>query len=87
MYYKDKKLNWCNRMNFKTKMTFIYSDEKYAKIAYNSLYPDNEGFVLSEIKDNKLICIIENENINTVLNTIEDLIQCEKVIETTSEII
>ncbi len=74
-------------MNFKTKMIFTYSDEKYAKIAYNSLYPDNEGFVRSEVNDNKLICIIENKNINSVLNSIEDLIHCEKVIETTSEII
>ncbi|MBQ6218874.1 MAG: hypothetical protein IJJ47_03990 [Methanosphaera sp.] len=74
-------------MNIKTKITFEYTDPKYAKIAYESLYPDNEGFVESFVDNNKLICIIENKNINTVLNTIDDLIQCEKIIETTSEII
>ena len=40
-------------------------------------YKKNLGFSL----------IIENENISTVLNTIDDLIQCEKMIEMTSEII
>ena len=73
-------------MKIKTKMTFKYLNNKYAKIAYQSLYPDNEGFVESYVENEKLICIIENENISTVLNTIEDLIQCEKMIEMTSEI-
>lgn len=74
-------------MNIKTRITFNYENENYARIAYNSLYPDNGEFVDSKVEDNKLICIIENENITTVLNTIEDLIQCEKMIEITSEII
>lgn len=74
-------------MKIKTKITFNYLNNKYAEIAYQSLYPDNEGFVESYVKNNQLICIIENENISTVLNTIEDLIQCEKMIEMTSEII
>ncbi|MDD6285241.1 MAG: KEOPS complex subunit Pcc1 [Methanosphaera sp.] len=74
-------------MKVKTKMTFTYTDNKYAEIAYKSLYPDNEGFVESEVIDNKLVCYFENENITTVLNTIEDLIQCEKMIEMTSEIV
>lgn len=74
-------------MNIKTKITFTYCDSKYAKIAHNSLYPDNEGFVESKVVDNRLICYIENEQITTVLNTIDDLIQCEKVIEVTSEIV
>lgn len=74
-------------MNIKTRITFNYENERYAKIAYNSLYPDNGEFVDSMVEGNKLICIIENENITTVLNSIEDLIQCEKMIELTSEII
>ena len=74
-------------MNIKTEITFTYSDKKYAQIAYNSLYPDNEGFIESKVVDNKLICRIDNDNINTVLNTIEDLIHCEKMIESTSTII
>lgn len=74
-------------MKIKTKITFNYLNNKYAEIAYQSLYPDNEGFVESYVENNQLICIIENENISTVLNTIEDLIQCEKMIEMTSEII
>jgi len=74
-------------MNIKTKITFNYVNNKYAQIAYQSLYPDNEGFVESYVDDTKLVCIIENENISTVLNTIEDLIQCEKMIEMTSEIL
>lgn len=74
-------------MNIKTKITFKYISNKYAQIAYKSLYPDNEGFVESYVEDEKLICVIENENISTVLNTIEDLIQCEKMIEMTSDIL
>lgn len=74
-------------MKVKTKITFTYSDNKNAQIAYNSLYPDNEGFIESKVENNKLICYIENEKISTVLNTIEDLIQCEKVIEVTSKIV
>ncbi len=72
-------------MNIKTKMTFTYIDEKYARIAYNSLYPDNEGYIESYVENNKLICFIENDKITTVLATIEDLIHCEKMIEKTSE--
>ncbi len=74
-------------MKIKTKITFTYLDKKYAEIAFKSLYPDNEGFIESYIENEKLICIIENENISTILNTIEDLIQCEKMIEMTSEIV
>ena len=71
----------------RTKITFNYINNKYAEIAYKSLYPDNDGFVKSYVENEKLICIVENENISTVLNTIDDLIQCEKMIEMTSEII
>ncbi|RAP53128.1 MAG: hypothetical protein BZ138_01730 [Methanosphaera sp. rholeuAM270] len=74
-------------MNIKTKLTFNYVNNKYADIAHKSLYPDNDGFVESYVDDKKLVCIIENENISTVLNSIEDLIQCEKMIEMTSEIV
>lgn len=74
-------------MNIKTRITFNYENDKYAEIAYNSLFPDNGEFVESYVEDNKLICIIEDENIATVLNSIEDLIQCEKMIEVTSEIV
>lgn len=74
-------------MNVKTKMIFNYENERDAQIAFNSLYPDNGEFVSSQVVDNKLICIIEDENITTVLNSIEDLIQCEKMIEVTSEIV
>lgn len=74
-------------MNIKTKITFNYVSNKYAEIAYNSLLPDNDNFLESYVEGNKLVCVIENKNINTVLNTIEDLIQCEKVIETTSQVI
>ncbi len=74
-------------MNIKTKMVFTYKNEKYANIAYNALYPDNDNYIESYVKENQLICFIENDKIGTVLNTIEDLIQCEKMIEQTSEII
>lgn len=74
-------------MKVKTRLVFNYVSNKYAQIAYQSLYPDNEGFVESYVDEEKLICIIENENISTVLNTIEDLIQCEKMIEMTSSIV
>lgn len=74
-------------MNFKIKIIFTYTDEKYARIAYESLYPDNEGFVESYVENENLVCMIENNNISTVLNSIEDLIQCEKMVEMTSKIV
>ena len=74
-------------MNIKTKMVFTYKNKKYDEIDYNALYPDNADYLDSYVEDNKLICFIENDKIGTVLNTIEDLIQCEKMIEQTSEII
>lgn len=74
-------------MKIKTKITFTYKTEEYATLAYNSLYPDNDGFIDAYVNKNNLICLIENENIATVLNTIEDLIHCEKVVEMTSEIV
>ncbi|MDO5825967.1 MAG: hypothetical protein BZ137_04195 [Methanosphaera sp. rholeuAM130] len=74
-------------MHVKTKITFTYQTEQLAKIAYHSLLPDNENHIESYVNDNQLTCIIENENIGSVLNSIEDLIQCEKVIEVTSEIV
>ncbi len=74
-------------MNIKTKMVFTYKNKKYAEIAYNALYPDNADYLDSYVEDNKLICFIENDKIGTVLNTIEDLIQCEKMIEKTSEFV
>ena len=40
-------------MKVKTKITFTYSDNKNAQIAYNSLYPDNEGFIESKVENNK----------------------------------
>ena len=42
-------------MNIKTKITFNYVNNKYAQIAYESLYPDNEGFVESYVENEKLI--------------------------------
>ena len=74
-------------MNIKTKITFTYKTPEYAQVAYNSLYPDNDGFIEARVCDNMLICYIENENIETILNSIEDLIHCEKVVEMTSEIV
>lgn len=73
-------------MNVKTKIVFTYRSKQLAEIAYNSLYPDNENHIESFVQDNQLTCIIENKNIGSVLNTIEDLIQCEKVIEVTSKL-
>ncbi|RAP49637.1 MAG: hypothetical protein BZ136_03065 [Methanosphaera sp. rholeuAM74] len=73
-------------MKIKAKMIFEYESKKDAKIAYNCLYPDNIDFVETNLEDNLLICNIESDKLSTFLNTFEDLIQCEKVVEITSKI-
>ena len=73
-------------MKIKSKLIFKYRSNEDAKIAYNSLYPDNMDFIESYVDENLLICNIESDKLSTFLNTFEDLIQCEKVVEITSKI-
>ncbi|MDO5851099.1 MAG: KEOPS complex subunit Pcc1 [Methanobacteriaceae archaeon] len=73
-------------MNIETELIFVYENNNYATIAYNSLNPDNEDYVYSYINNNKLICNIKSSKLSTTLATIEDLIHCEGIIEKTFKI-
>lgn len=58
-----------------------YKNSKDAKIAYTSLLVDNKGFINCEINENKLEFTYQAETLGTYLNTIDDLIASEILIE------
>ena len=68
-------------MNIKGEIIFTYNNEKNAKIAFESLEIDNEGYLESKLSQNKIEYILSNENIGSFLNTSDDLIASEIVVE------
>jgi hypothetical protein len=74
-------------MKIKAKIKFKYISDEYASIAFNSLEPDNLGFIKSKYKDEYLTCGISGDSISRVLATADDLIFCEMMVERISELI
>ncbi|MCK9150575.1 KEOPS complex subunit Pcc1 [Methanobacterium alcaliphilum] len=68
-------------MHIKTRITLEYHDKNQAKIASESLNPDNMGFVKTKLEDNKLICKIQGESLRTILATADDLLFSEITVE------
>ena len=64
-------------MQIESKITFTYMTEKEAKIALDSLEPDNMDFIDSCVEDNDLIYKLESRSLKTVLATIDDVLFCE----------
>ena len=73
-------------MNVKATITFHYHDSNQAKITYESLQPDNIGFLESFCRDNSLISKLEGESLNTLLSTADDLIFAEMLVEKVLEL-
>jgi len=73
-------------MKIKAIIKFKYENEDIAKIIYQSLKPDNIGYIDSKVKDNNFICDLNGDSIGTILATADDLVFCETIIEKVSEL-
>ncbi|MBQ2666443.1 KEOPS complex subunit Pcc1 [Methanobrevibacter sp.] len=62
-------------------LTFIYADEKNAKLVFESLDVDNENFLESKLNDNEIEYNVSSEKLGTFLATVDDLIASEIVVE------
>ncbi len=63
------------------KIEFIYQSDEYANIAFNSLQPDNIGYVKSYTENTSLICCLNADSIGRLLSTADDLIFCGMMVE------
>lgn len=64
-------------MKVKSIIELKFKTPELAKITYETLEVDNEGFLDSVLKDNTITYEINNESLQTTLATIDDLIACE----------
>ena len=62
-------------------LTFIYADEKNAKLVFESLDVDNEDYLKSQLNGNSIEYNINSEKLGTFLATVDDLIASEIVVE------
>lgn len=68
-------------MKIKGKIVFNYTNEKNAKLAYESLEVDNENYLDSKLNKNQIEYLLNNDNIGSFLRTADDLISSEIVVE------
>jgi len=68
-------------MQITARLTFHYQGEEQAKIAYQSLEPDNRNYVESKVINENLTCEIHGESVPRVLATLDDLIFSEILVE------
>ena len=64
-----------------------YDDERTAKAVFDSVSPDNEGYVSTELRGNQLVMKISTDNAGTMRNTADDLMACIKAAEEASGLI
>ncbi len=69
-------------MKVKGRITFEYKNPEYAKISYNTLKVDNdENYIKSSINNKKTIYELKNSNLGSFLNSADDLIFSEILVE------
>jgi len=68
-------------MKINAEIQIKYKEAEIAKIVFESLNPDNENFLESEISDNIINFNINSEKLGTFLATADDLISSELTIE------
>jgi hypothetical protein len=73
-------------MKIKATITFCYQNDKQAEVAFNSLLPENAGYLKSQQNHNSLICNLEGKSLKTILSTADDLIFSEMLVEKVLEI-
>ena len=62
-------------------LTFIYIDEKNAKLVFESLDVDNGNYLKSKLNNNKIKYNVNSDKLGTFLATVDDLIASEIVVE------
>jgi hypothetical protein len=73
-------------MKIKAKIEFNYVNHECAKVAFESLHPDNVGYIHSFVENESLISCIECDSIGRLLATADDLIFCETMVERIAEL-
>lgn len=68
-------------MKIKTKLEIKYNSEEFAEISYETLKIDNECFIKTEKSKNIVTFTINSDTLGSFLNTADDLISSEIVIE------
>ncbi|MCI6931065.1 MAG: KEOPS complex subunit Pcc1 [Methanobrevibacter boviskoreani] len=68
-------------MEINSQLTIKYTDKESAKISFESLKVDNEGFVKSKLNDDTVEFEINSDSLGSFLNTSDDLIASEIVVE------
>ena len=69
------------KMKIRSEIKVKYKDTENAEIAFKTLDVDNKGFVESELKSNEINFKIESDNLGSFLNTADDLIASEILVE------
>ncbi|MCL1811422.1 MAG: hypothetical protein FWG41_04320 [Methanomassiliicoccaceae archaeon] len=64
-----------------------YDDERTAKAVFDSISPDNEGYVSTKLEGEQLIMRISADNAGTMRNTADDLMACIKAAEEASGLV
>jgi len=64
-----------------------YDDERTAKAVFDSISPDNEGYVSTERCGNQLFMRITSNSAGTMRNTADDLMACIKAAEEASGLV
>ena len=64
-----------------------YDDLKTAKAVFDSISPDNEGYVSTELHGKELVMRIVSNNAGTMRNTADDLMACIKAAEEASGLV
>ncbi|MDR0309739.1 MAG: hypothetical protein LBH88_03155 [Candidatus Methanoplasma sp.] len=64
-----------------------YGDERTAKAVFDSVAPDNEGYISTELHGTLLFMRISSDNAGTLRNTADDLMACIKAAEEASGLV
>ena len=59
----------------------MYDDERTAKAVFDSVSPDNEGYVSTELCGNRLLMKMSSDSAGTLRNAADDLMACIKAAE------
>ena len=73
-------------MKIKGIITFNYKNNTTAKLVYNSLEKDNEGFLKSKLENSSINYELNNEKLGSFLTTADDLIASEILVEKITKI-
>jgi len=64
-----------------------YADAETAKLIFESVTPDNAGYVDSKLKGKKIIFKMKADNAGTLRSTADDLLACIKIAEEASGLV